>query len=83
MVATASYEHRAGLKLCLRSGSVLSGKRPRPSLGAFAAALPPVVLLARPPGAARLSLRLIERLGFGGDARGPWEAAAIVKRGMR
>jgi hypothetical protein len=48
--------------LCLRCGFVLSGKRPRPSLGAFAAAFPPAVLLTRPPGAARLSLRLIERL---------------------
>ena len=44
-------------------------------MGAFAAAFPPAVLLARPPGAARLSLRLIERLGFGGDARGAREKA--------
>ena len=33
-------------------------------MGAFAAAFPPAVLLTRPRGAARLSLRLIERLGL-------------------
>ena len=40
-------------------------------MGAFAAAFPPAVLVTRPPGAARLSLRLIERLGLVAMRGGP------------